>query len=138
MPHPPALLAQSAGAVVLPALGVILLIGGGVLALRALRRSMIGGEAEQPSGLPFTLQRLREMRAAGEITEAEFERTRALMIHATREAAASAAPQPGRSPVALPDGVRATPGYDLTGAPLPRAAGKPRTPGNRFPGDAGG
>lgn len=143
MQHAPALLAQTAGAVALPALGIILLIGGGVFALRALRRSMIGGDAEQSAALPFSLQRLREMRTAGEITEAEFERTREMIIRATRDASERRAePLQGPPPIVLPDSMHARPGFDLTGAPLPRpgsgGGGKPRTPGNTFPNDAAG
>ncbi len=129
MTPPPALLGQSAVSLVAPALGAMLLIGGGIYALWMLRRSMVGAEDAQPTRQPFTLQHLREMRAAGEITEAEFERTRAMVIHAVRESAVARE---------AADGTGSRPGRDLTGAPLPSAAGKQRTPGNRSPSDAGG
>lgn len=143
MQHAPAVLAQSVGAIVLPALGIVILIGGGLFALRALRRAMIGGDDRQPAAQPFTLHGLREMRSAGHITEAEFERTRQMIIRATRDAS-ERRPEPpqGPPPIVLPDSMHARPGFDLTGAPLPRPGsgegGKPRTPGNRFPNDPGG
>jgi hypothetical protein len=64
---------------------LILLIGltlaGGVL-IYFVRRSLKGGDTSAPAG--FTLQDLRDMHAAGEISDAEFERARSLMINRLR------------------------------------------------------
>ena len=89
-----------------------------------LRRRYVEQEPAAP-GAGGLLDQLRGMRDRGEISEAEFERTKRAIV-----AGASGQPRPVDSALenadesdAEPDTLVAEEGYDLTGAPLPRVGG---------------
>lgn len=72
---------------------------------------------------------LRQMHKRGELSTEEYEAARrALTARFTGAPAPAPTPRPARTPVAPADATerRAPPGFDLTGAPLPRPA--PPTP----------
>lgn len=117
-------LAQSGNAPVafnemLPWLGLLVLItlvGVGVVYL--IRRELF--RSEDPNTSVGVMADLRGMRDRGEITDDEYERTRAVMI----------ARATGKDPEAVrADAIRkqggavAEPGFDLTGRPLPNTDG---------------
>ena len=120
-------LAQSANAPVafnemLPWLGLLVLItlvGVGVVYL--IRRELFRGDDSESHSMGV-MSDLRSMRDRGEITDDEFDRTRAVMI----------ARATGKDPEAIrADAIRkqggavAKPGFDLTGRPLPPRDGAP-------------
>jgi uncharacterized membrane protein len=74
--------------------GVVL--AGGVV-IYFIRRSIKNADSGGSATGGFTLQDLREMHAAGELTEEEFERAKALMIGRAKAGPASTAPA-GRNP----------------------------------------
>lgn len=100
-------------------LGVILL---------AMRRRLLDSDDAEP-GAGSMLDDLRAMRDRGEISQAEYDHTRKTI--AARAAGREPPPRPdeSRSPEAPDGSVAARPGYDLTGAPLPRPE-SPKRPGD--------
>lgn len=120
-------LAQSANAPVafnemLPWLGLLVLItlvGVGVVYL--IRRELFRGDDSESHSMGV-MSDLRSMRDRGEITEDEFERTRAVMI----ARATGKDPETVRADaIRKQGGVIAEPGFDLTGRPLPSGDGAP-------------
>lgn len=111
---------------------LVLLLG---IVLFVVRGKFLGdnsGEDIDPGGV---LEALRAMRDRGEVSEAEYRTAQAAIVaKAARESgensgAGPAGPARARTQAALPGELRAEPGFDLTGAPLPpavrdRAAGE--------------
>lgn len=103
------------------ALAVLSVVGvGAIVVLR--RRLFASSEAPEAAGM---MSELRAMRDRGDLTEDEYERTRAVMIaRATgkdaREILADSIRKSG--------GLVAAPGFDLAGRPLPKPAGDRRAP----------
>lgn len=101
-------------------LGILLglvFIGGTMIF--GIRRRVRGPDTE--TGGDLDLESFRRLLAAGKITPAEFEAARAAIVarHGVRESDRTVSPID-------PTRVRARPGVDLTGEPLPR----PRDPGS--------
>lgn len=89
---------------------LVLVIGAG-LAILAYRRMMLSSRAaESHSGI---LDSLRKLRESGQMTQAEYDATRRAI--ASRVAGT---PAPAKPSAAGPHVAR--PGFDLTGAPLPK------------------
>ncbi|MFI4897361.1 MAG: SHOCT domain-containing protein [Phycisphaerales bacterium JB059] len=102
------------------ALIVVSLVFGFVV--MAMRRRLLGktDEGVRPASL---LEDLRAMRDRGEISQDEYDSTRA-----TIAARAAGREPPAKSPPAAPDGsLMARPGYDLTGERLPAPADPPES-----------
>jgi hypothetical protein len=99
-------------------LGAIMLVVvlGGVCIL-LYRRQVLGRESASAmqSGV---FDELREMRDRGQITSEEFEEMKARIV--ARVAGRPLPPRIERPSVRFADERRAAPGFDLTGAPLPR------------------
>ena len=103
---------------------VVLAVIGTVVIVYLRRKLFADDESAQPTGM---MSELRAMRDRGEISEDEYERTRAVMV----------AKATGKDPETVRlDAIRksggkvAQPGFDLTGQPLP----KPRDPSEDKPG----
>lgn len=121
-------LAQSSGSTGQVLLWVGILIGAVItlsVVVLILRRRLLGPDRSlnNPASI---MESLRAMRDRGELTPEEYERTRQAMIaRATGKPITHAppitraAPGPARSPARDPEELRARPGYDLTGEPLP-------------------
>lgn len=90
----------------------------GAVALYAIRRRLLGADGPV-GGDALSLHDLREMRARGDLNDEEFEAARNALL--------------GRSESG--EGRRATPGFDLTGEPLPNPDQPPR---KRAAGDSPG
>lgn len=95
---------------------LLILVVIGVGALGLLRRRLLG-DSGPPGGAPLTLHDLRQAHARGDMTDDEFEAARSAIL-----GAAGASP---RDPTS--GELRAQPGYDLTGAPLPTRDSRPDT-----------
>ena len=111
--------------------GLIVLVIGLGLVILALRRAMLskqGGMAE--AGL---FDSLREMRDSGAISQQEYDAARKNMVSRAAgkvglpSGAVPAAKEAIGTPGAASGEVRARPGFDLTGRPLPKSD---RPPGN--------
>lgn len=108
---------------------IVLAIGAGLVIL-ALRRAMLskdGGSAE--AGL---FESLRAMRDSGAISREEYDAAKRNMV--AKAAGQMGAPTPAveskpKATIRTPDGgvgeVRAKPGFDLTGRPLPKSDNRP-------------
>jgi hypothetical protein len=103
----------------------------GTLVILALRRRLQGEDEGESAGLD--LGALRKLRAEGSISEAEFEAARAAIVarHGVSEAAPTVSPLDPRT-------VRARPGVDLTGEPLPKPQRGAEGTGPRDPGGSVG
>ena len=115
-------LAQSTNAAVafnemLPGLGLmVLIVFLGLVFVFLLRRHLFGASKEEANSVGV-MSDLRAMRDRGEMTEDEYERTRAVMI----ARATGKDPEAVRTASILKQGgVVAKPGFDLTGRPLPK------------------
>ncbi len=100
-------------------LGVLLaavLVGG--FALLFFRRNILDSGAPGAS-VGFDLRALREMRDRGEISESEYEAARAEIIGALSGAKPPAPPPTRDATPGTGETLRAEPGFDLTGEPLP-------------------
>lgn len=102
---------------------IVLVIAAG-LVLLALRRRLLD-EADEVGGSGLDLKTLRAMRDRGELTEEEFERARERVLEAY---GADATTPATTSP--LDGSLRARPGFDLTGEPLPGGGTGPEGPEN--------
>lgn len=118
----------------------VLVLGG--LAVLYLRRRVLEQERAISSAGSF-MEQLREMYRKGQISEAEYERTRKAMaakVSVKMDTRRSNGlfempdtrprPQPpaqGTTRINAPLEVQAPPGYDLTGAPLPKPTDTPST-----------
>lgn len=99
---------------------LVLVIGAG-LAILAYRKVMFSSHA--PDSHSGILSGLRRMRDSGQMTEAEYDAARraiAAKVRA-RPPAHAAATRPDDGTAATERGRTARPGFDLTGAPLPKA-----------------
>jgi uncharacterized membrane protein len=114
----PVLLTVGALIVVVLALGIVLFV---------VRDRFLGdgtGEDIDPGGV---LESLRAMRDRGEVSEEEYRTAQAALVakisrpNAENPGADPAGPARARTRAALPGELRAEPGFDLTGAPLPPA-----------------
>lgn len=111
---------------------VLIVVGGlGVMALR--RRLLSKDRGTDTSGL---MDDMRAMHARGELSDEEYDRVRKRMAAraAGRDPDEIAPAAPRES---VPGVVRARPGYDLTGEPLPES-GFGTMPGDRTIGDGPG
>lgn len=100
---------------------VVVVIGGG-LALFWIRRRLLASDAAT-GGDAVSLQTLRDMKARGELSDAEFEAAKAVVLEqlggvGIRGGAGD--PAAALRPKSPPADRRARPGFDLTGEPLPR------------------
>ena len=99
-------------------LGVALV--GGVLLVRYRKSIFADGSDDSAGSAPMTLQDLRDMRNRGELTEDEFLRMKAVMVAELKGIRLSGDQlQSGGHADPGVDELRAPPGYDLTGEPLP-------------------
>lgn len=122
------ILAQSSGDTVrvLIWIGVLIVValGGGAIAM-IVRAKLLSSDDDADGGT--LLEHLQKMRDRGEISDEEFRATRRTMIERAEQRRAQKddadAPPPLRTPTRpLDDGsLRAPPGVDLTGRPLPRS-----------------
>lgn len=114
------MMAQSSGAgpvLVWSGVLVIAVVAGAIVVLWARRSLLSDREPGGAGGL--SLHELRQLRARGELTEAEFEAAKAVVIGSSGRAAGPPdRPQRGGTPGER----RAAPGFDLTGEPLPPSA----------------
>jgi hypothetical protein len=95
---------------------LVVVVGAG-LGVLAYRKVMLSSQAaESHSGI---LESLRKMRDRGQMTQAEYDATRKSI--AAKAAGGKAAPVVAKPPTA--GTVTARPGFDLTGAPLPKPPG---------------
>lgn len=110
LPVDPATLAAAPATRVLLWVGVVvvILLIGGIMAFW-LRRRYLDESAEHTDPGTLSLHELRSLHASGELSDEEFE---ALRDAALRAHGKAAAPDPGAA-------LRAEPGLDLTGDPLP-------------------
>jgi hypothetical protein len=113
-------------------IGLILIAS---IAVLILRRRLFAPDTSDDHGASM-METLRRMRDRGEISDAEFEKTRTVMIErATRRRDGSGGASPSVSPTArsnpgpaIADHRVAGPGVDLTGEPLPDPAERPDNP----------
>lgn len=103
----------------------------GAIVILALRRRLQGTDEGESEGLDLGV--LRRMRAEGRLTDEEYEAARAAIVarHGVSEAGPTVSPLDPRT-------VRARPGVDLTGEPLPRPRSGAEGAGPRDPGGSGG
>ncbi len=105
---------QSNVATILIAVGALLALAiVGAMIWTWLRRRLFH-DTTDIMGEPLTLSQLRQMRADGDISEEEFERTKATLVAQLRGSAAPTPPTNVESSAIL-----AEPGFDLAGDPLP-------------------
>lgn len=103
---------------------LVLLLG---IVLFVVRRKFLGDNSGGDIDRGGVLETLRVMRDRGEVSEAEYRTAQAAIVGgAAREkgensGADPAGPARARTRAALPGELRAEPGFDLTGAPLPPA-----------------
>lgn len=123
------LLAQSSGDTtrVLIWIGVLIAVAlaGGAIAM-LVRSRLLSPDDDADGGT--LLEQLQKMRDRGEISDEEFRATRRTMIERAEQRRAQKddddAPPPARMPkraIADDGSLRAPPGVDLTGRPLPRS-----------------
>ena len=102
------------GQILLWSLVLVAVIVSGTLTLKWLRAYLLGGQGDDDDG-GWTLHGLRQLRAQGQLTDAEYQRARQLILDQ----------HVGNHGDAAHGEVLAPPGYDLTGDPLPtREEGK--------------
>ena len=89
-------------------------IAGGAVVLLVRRRVMRSDAERRGHGL--SLSDLRKMRDRGDLTDEEYERARAAIIGTVAGSGSGGSPM---RPTTIPGEVRARPGFDLTGEPLP-------------------
>lgn len=121
----------------LPWIGaLVVLVALGAIGLVMLRRKLFSN-ADGASAGAVSLDTLRQMRARGELSEQEFEAAKRTVVQQLGLAAGAAPPRTGpraerlpRATASPPGELRAPPGFDLTGEPLPRRddPGPPRNP----------
>jgi hypothetical protein len=100
---------------------VVVVVGGG-LALFWIRRRLLG-EDRQSAGDGVSLQTLRDMKARGELSDAEFEAAKAVVLQelgAQGKRGGPNDPAAALRPKSPPPELRAKSGFDLTGEPLPK------------------
>ncbi len=106
----------------------VLILG---IAILLIRKRLLAKDAEQVSSM---LGELRRMHKSGELTTAEYDAARkALTINVANrivppKSAKTAPEKPAPSRRTAPGEVRARPGFDLTGAPLPAPPSRPSPP----------
>lgn len=131
--------ALSIGPYLFMVMGAIAVLVLGGLAVLYLRRRVLEQNRAMDSAGSF-MEALRDMRRNGQISEAEYERTRKAMaaklsakldtqrsnglfeMPETRPRPRPPAPPATAAPPPEPTQLDAPPGYDLTGAPLPKPA----------------
>jgi hypothetical protein len=120
----PSLLAVGPVGSVMMWLGVLLvcvLVGGFVLLF--LRRWLLDAGADEGAA-GWDLRALRLMRDRGEISEGEYELARSRIIEAfSKSSPSTPTPSAAVSPPRSGGELRAEPGFDLTGEPLPDFSG---------------
>lgn len=104
----------------LGALIVVVVVAG--LIIMKIRASMLSKGRESDEGI---FAGLRAMRDSGELSLDEYDAARKRL--AAKAAGVPPPPPPARAP--KPGDLRAQPGFDLTGAPLPRPGQPPNPPG---------
>jgi hypothetical protein len=115
-------LGQSEGSVARAAVWVLVLLGvvviGGALAVYIRHRA--NANADSPA-IGLSLADLRRMKAEGRLSEDEFERAKVMVIGELGGKVDGAEAERVRIQGRIVDGeLRARPGYDLTGQPLPQ------------------
>lgn len=106
-------------------IAVVLIAG---IVLFVLRSRLLGGGSGEGIDAGGVLETMRAMRDRGELSEEEYRQAQtAIVAKASREDGDTAAPRTpepvkDRTGATLPGEVRAAPGFDLTGEPLPPAA----------------
>jgi hypothetical protein len=96
---------------------------GGVLVVILRKRFRSGGNAGP--GLGLTLADLRQMRSEGRLTDEEFERAKVMVIGELGGKVGEEQAERTRVQGRIVDGeLRARPGFDLTGQPLPGFTGE--------------
>ncbi len=146
------MLAQTTPAPALPAAGaatsvdVLIWVGALIVAvlllgivILLLRKRLFGKDVDEASDM---LNELRRMHKSGEMSTQEYDAARKALTarFASRSttstaAAESAKPRPAPSraaPPAQPGEIRAKPGFDLTGAPLPKPPRPPAPPAGPY------
>ena len=105
---------------------IVAVVGGGFIVM-AIRRGLFANDGSTSSGESgLMLDGLRRMRKRGEISDEEYEAARdALTSGLTGKRLLNLPPRPAPS-AKPPDALVAPPGFDLTGAPLPRPRGQER------------
>lgn len=103
-------------AIVIPVAALIIVVVGTGLLIMHLRGRMLRRPTDSASTGSW-LDELRAMHRRGEVSDEEFEAARASLL-----AKISGAPVPRRPAGSDPTLRAARPGFDLTGAPLPKAA----------------
>lgn len=104
-------------------LAIITLVGGGI-AVFVRRNIFVGSEPT----VGFTLEDLREMRARGEITDEEFELSRARMTQAFRESGSADDPLKGSVSAHRIPGVKPPPRRSSQGPKSPPSDGSASDP----------
>lgn len=94
---------------------LIVLVLLGVVAMGVMRRRLLDSDDATSSSAPLTLHDLRQAHARGNMTDEEFEAAKAVVLGLEK---------PAQNPRASGE-LRAKPGYDLTGAPLPSPESPP-------------
>ncbi|MEC9374037.1 MAG: hypothetical protein VYC34_09340 [Planctomycetota bacterium] len=95
---------------------VALVAGGGLM---WLRRRIFRGDSGG-AGAPFLLEDLRNMRGGEGLSAEEYEALRRAVVREASGGDGGEKSSGGGSASASDEGLRARPGYDLTGAPLPQ------------------
>ncbi|MBK7405583.1 MAG: cbb3-type cytochrome oxidase assembly protein [Phycisphaerales bacterium] len=99
---------------------VLLIIAGAVIF--ALRKKLFSDEESADGAAVGVLETMREMWTRGEISEDEFRTAQAAIVaKASGSRSKPASPSRPQTPVTRAGELRARPGYDLTGEPLPRS-----------------
>lgn len=103
---------------------ILLVIAAGIVIL-VLRRKLFAGDDNAEVGAGGVLETMRDMWRRGEITEDEYRAAQAAIVAKTTGGAPKpvnpSRPQTRHAP---PAELRAKPGFDLTGAPLPPSGGE--------------
>lgn len=106
---------------------IVVVIGAGI-GLLVLRAKLNSADDTEDAGTGGMLETMRVMRDRGEISEAEYRTAQAALVaKASRERGEQSGADPGggkppsrdRTHPTAPGELRAKPGYDLTGEPLP-------------------
>lgn len=116
----------------LPWIGaLVVLVALGAIGLVMLRRRLFSSDQNAAEG-GVSLDTLRQMHARGELSEQEFEAAKRTVVQQLGLAAGAAPPRTGprterlpRVSAPPPGELRAPPGFDLTGEPLPPPADDP-------------
>jgi len=126
----PAIIAQAPGGVmrtlIVIGLLIVLVVIGGLIAAWLRRRYLEPDQPPAPGAL--SLQDLRSLHAQGRLSDEEYESLRAAALREHADPGTThGTPTPPASPVR--DGaLRARPGFDLSGEPLPNPAPDPENP----------